>query len=563
MRIGIAFALALTAGCAVEGSADPAGTVTHVRTLLPTRVRRLTNAEYDASVWALVGADSVAAVSGFPRDSTQKLGFTVNDQQTVSPLLAGLLDGAAESVAGGARDSGWLATLSPCADTATQAEACARDFIEGFAAKAYRRALVDEDIEPLIALFRAGSGDGGTYEEGIALVVRAILQSPSFLYVTELGDGAAANVDGSFTLTPEEAASVLSYWATAGPPDPTLLENKGSLLSAEGREQQARRLLSMAAGRRRLQTFVREWLGIDHIAEVGKDSNIYPSFAAHRNAIAAESSSFIEEVLGASASLQELFGAEWTIAGSNYGATDEEIGAYYDAYYGLSPSGTGRTALRGARGGVRVGILNQPAFLSRFASATASNPVARGVALMRRLTCVELPSPVELDIDVIPPLPDPTTPKTTRALYSLHASDPVCTGCHQAIDNFGFAFEAYDGAGAFRSNREELVETTSGMSRLPVDTATTVSGTGTDLDAQYADSNALARTLANSETVRSCMARQAFRASSGSSTPDLRGAEDAFVAEWRELSLDQRSNLRETWVAFAKSRLFVERDPRP
>ncbi len=85
---------------------------------------------------------------------------------------------------------------------------------------------------------------------------------------------------------------------------------------------------------------VREWLGIDGVDEIDKDSNVYPSFASNHNAMAAESASFIDEVLSNGAgTLQELLGAEWTIIDSTKGATDEEISAYYTGYYGL---GVGR-----------------------------------------------------------------------------------------------------------------------------------------------------------------------------------------------------------------------------
>ena len=90
---------------------------------------------------------------------------------------------------------------------------------------------------------------------------------------------------------------------------------------------------------------VREWLGIDGIDEIDKDSNVYPSFAANHNAMAAESASFIDEVLtNGAGTLQELLGAEWTIIDSANGATDDEISAYYTGYYGLASDGTALTS---------------------------------------------------------------------------------------------------------------------------------------------------------------------------------------------------------------------------
>jgi len=545
------------------GSTDDAGMASD-NPRLPARVRRLTNAEYAASVFALLGVNAEAAVAGFPRDSTQRLGFTVNDAQIVSSVLAGQLDSAAHGMVAAARQIGQFDLLAPCSDPTSDGEACARAFIQSFGARAYRRPLTAEDIEPLFALYRAGAGEGGTYDAGIDFVTRAILQAPSFVYLTELGDSNAGSPAGTTTLTPHEIASQLSYLATAGPPDRDLRDNVDALVTAAGREQQLRRLLPTLEARTRLVRLVREWLGIDAIAEIDKDSNVYPAFAAHHDAIVAESVSFIDEVLGDGAgTLQELLGAEWTIISD--GASEDEVSAYYTDYYGVGAGGTAtaRIVLGGAAGGARVGILNQGAFLSRFATATGSNPVARGVAVMRRLACLELPDPAELDINVIPPVPDPRTPKTTRALYAAHVAESLCRTCHQSIDNFGFAFEQYDGMGAFRADRQEAVKTGAGVVSLPVDTATTVAGTGTDLDGDYADSNALARALSTSATVRACMARQMFRAAAGRGDASVRGAEAHFVTQWQLLPVDLQSSLIETLVAFVRSDVFVQRSTWP
>jgi len=520
--------------------------------LLPARVRRLTNAEYAASVFALLGVDAWASVARFPRDATQKLGFTVNDAQLVSPVLAAALDSAAQEVIASARQIGQLDLLSPCDDPANDGEACASAFIRSFGAKAYRRPVTVEDVDPLLDLYRAVVAEGGSYGEGIEFVTRAIVQAPDFVYLTELGDSRAISAAGTATLTPHETASLLSYLVTAGPPDSALLGDIDAIVTPAGREHHLRRLLPNLDARNRLVRVVREWLGIDGIDEIDKDSNVYPSFAAHHNAMAAESVSFIDEVLGHGAgTLQELLGAEWTIIDASNGATDDEIAAYFIDYYGLGRDGTtgkGRTWLTGASGGTRVGILNQGAFLSRFATATGSNPVQRGVAVMRRVACLELRDPVELDIDVVPPVADPNVPKTTRELYAAHAADPVCNSCHQSIDNFGYAFEQYDGMGGFRAN---------------LDTATTVTGTGTDLDGDYADSEALARALAGSPTARACMARQMFRAAFGRGDASARGAEERFLAEWRQLPVDLQSNLIETLVALVRSDGFVTRSTGP
>jgi hypothetical protein len=232
-----------------------------------------------------------AAAAGFPRDATQRLGFTVNDAQIVSSVLAGQLDSAAQAVVAAARQTGQFDLIAPCGDPTSDGETCARTFIQSFGAQAYRRPLTAEDIDPLLALYRAAAGPDGdsarSHDAGIDFVTRAILQAPGFIYLTELGDSTAASPAGKTMLTPHEIASLLSYLAIAGPPDRALLDNVDSMVSADGREQQLRRLLPTLEARTRLVRLVREWLGIDRIAEIDKDSNVYPSFAAHHDAIGA------------------------------------------------------------------------------------------------------------------------------------------------------------------------------------------------------------------------------------------------------------------------------------
>jgi hypothetical protein len=183
---------------------------------LPARVRRLSNAEYDASVRVLLGATLSPSVElGFPPDTKQGPAnapagpaFTVNDAQRVDPVLAQKLDAAALAVVAEARSSGRLEALSPCADaSAVGGEACARQFIQTFGAKMYRRPLSEAEAAGLLAAYHVGA-DGYSHAEGIDVVTRVLLQSPGFLYLTEIGEvGAAA----AFTMTPNEIATSLSY----------------------------------------------------------------------------------------------------------------------------------------------------------------------------------------------------------------------------------------------------------------------------------------------------------------------------------------------------------------
>jgi hypothetical protein len=508
---------------------------------LPARIRRLTRAEYDSSARALLGTTTSPSTDfSFPPDAKQGPAnspagpaFTVNDAQRVDPVLATKLDTAAQALVSEARANGKLDELSACANPgATGAEACAEEFIRNFGASAYRRPLSDAEAAGLLKAYHVGA-DGYTHEEGIDLVTRVLLQSPGFLYVTEIGEGGN---QPSFVMTANEIAASLSYLLTSGPPDDALLATaaSGALATPEAREEEARRLLATADGRERFVRVIREWLGIDDVAHREKSQNVYPEFAGVSAAMEKESRAFIDEVLhNSTGTLSELLTADWTV-----------VDPALAAVYGVSSAGDGkRTSLASVN---RRGILNQGAFLSVFASNNGTHPVFRGVAIMRRIACLPIPDPGALGIAVSVPQADPT--KTTRARFAAHAANDQCATCHDAIDNFGFAFESFDGIGKTRTSENGS----------PVETQVTLA-IGSDLDGTYAGSTELLTAMANSDSVKTCLARQIFRSTAARSDASVLDAENAFVETWKTLPAEQQGRLADVLVAFVKSPTFIQR----
>lgn len=535
-------------GSGGTGSGSAAGTgggTLAASPYIPARVRRLANAEYDASVQALLTTAMVpSATYAFPPDARQGpagapagAAFTVNDAQRVDPVLVDKLDSAAQALVTEARGNGRLAALSPCANPTTQGEACARTFVQSFGAKAYRRALSSDEIAGLVSgptsVYHVGA-DGYTYADGIDLLTRVFLQSAGFLYVTELGEPGVTGAP--FILTGNEIATALAYLVTSGPPDDALLAKAaaGTLATPDGRESEARRLLATPAGHARLVRVVREWLGIEDVAHREKASSVYPDFASVAQSMENESRAFVDEVLNNSTgTLTELLTADWTIV-------DPPLAAVY----GVTAAGTGqRTSLAGVP---RRGILNQGAFLSVFATNNGSHPVFRGVAIMRRLACVPVQDPGALGIVVNFPAAEPS--KSTRERFESHAADPGCAGCHSSIDAFGFALESFDGMGKLRTMDNGK----------PIDSSVTIK-VGSDLDGTYADGAALASALARSVSVKTCLARQIFRSAAGRSDGTVQGAEDDFVDTWKQLPAAQQDRLSEVLVAWIKSPRFVQR----
>ena len=536
----------LTAGGTVETSGVPTGIASDAPNLAPTptgvetdaligkRIRRLSNAEYNASISALLGS-ALAPADKFAPDARQN-GFTVNESQRVDPVLAKQLFTTAESV--GADVASRVDEFAPCS-TPNEQEQCAQRFIAQFGAQAYRRPLSDEEKAGLLAVFAVGAAEG-SYSEGISLVVQAITQSASFLYLTELGDDTAAG--DSVALTPYELASSLAYLVTGAPPDQELLSaaENGQLSTPEGRLAEMERLAVAGHTVERIVRIVREWLELDRITATDKDSQVYPRFNEFKEAVIAESYSFVRAVVDPAAQVSgsdvaTLLGANWTVA-------EPGLGQFYPDAEDL---GNGYLSLEKRRG-----ILNQGAFLSVKAHAHESSPVLRGVLVARRVACIAIPAPASLNIDIVPPVPDPT--QTTRQRFEVHTQDTQCASCHTTIDGFGNAFEQYDGMGMFRDTENGL----------PVDATTTVE-VNMDFDANYNDSNEMAVALANSAVVRQCFARHIFNAAAASSGAEVAEAERAFLAAWQQLSPEDQGNVFETLAAFVQSPLFTHRRSTP
>jgi hypothetical protein len=500
--------------------------------LLPARIRRLTVAEYQASVSDTIGSAADAVSVDFVPDSRQS-GFTVNEAQRVDPVFARQLAEASLKLAADVR--GRVGELAPCANPAGGAEACAESFIRSFGQRIFRRPVGDDEVAQLLLVFRAAF-DGGSYDEGIELVVRGMLQSAAFLYLTEIGDTPAATVK----LTPYELASSISYLIQGHPPSAELIDQalRGELDMPGSRATITSTLFDPRA-RDRVVRVVREWLGTDRILETAKDTNVYEEFAGVRGAMDRETAEFLQVlVTEEGAALSKLLSADWTVV-------NEPLARIYG-----SSAGSADTFERISTPN-RLGILNQGAFLSVFAHADGTAPVLRGVALMRRLACIDLPNPIDLNISVVPPAPDLT--KSTRERFSIHATDPKCATCHKQIDNFGFAFEQFDGMGELR--------TEDGMHA--VDSSSVI--TGTDFDGSYANSNELVSAMAHSPQVRDCFARHVFRALAATSAPELRASEDGFVKHW-ETTLERDAsnqvvdvNIINTLVSYVSDPAFAYR----
>ncbi len=276
----------------------------------PVAVRRLSNDEYDTTLQDLLQAAPGTAVNFQP--DARNLGYrNVAAALTVPLVVAEQYSTAAAKLA--AQVSANAATLAPCAGSDAAAEVtCAESFITSFGANAFRRPLVAEEVTAYSKIFQDERGRT-SYAEGIGAVAETLLQSPYFLYKTEMGAGTGV----ARLLTAHELATQISYLVTGTMPDPDLMAaaNGNQLTTADQREAQARRLFKSNRTPTWLRGFVTQWTSISTLPAVKKDPAFFPTYDTNlQTAIIEESNRFVDAVFAnEGGSLATLFTANWSI----------------------------------------------------------------------------------------------------------------------------------------------------------------------------------------------------------------------------------------------------------
>lgn len=486
---------------------------------LPAGIRRLSQAEVQTAATALLGVPATGLATAIGSDIRQA-GYTRNADQRVGSVQADALWQAAEALAHQAVTQR-LGTLAPC-PVATGSEACAQSFIHTFATRAFRRAPSAAEEAALLTVYRAG----GSWSAGVELVISAVLQSGSFLYVTELGGSSTGETT---TLSGEEIATTLSLLFTGAPADDALLAagRSGALATAAGRESAARALLASPAARAQVERMLLEWQGSDAVGEAPKDSGLFPEWAAARADVLAESRAIVDTVVfEGDGTLRSLLSTERTT-----------VTPALASFYGLTESGPI------VQPPYRRGLLLAGAFSAANAHFNSTAPVKRGAVVRKKLLCQDLPLPSGAGVTIVVPPPDPTL--TTRERFSAHSASPSCAGCHKLLDPIGFALESFDSLGRHRTIENGKV----------IDTAGELINAG-DADGPFADAVEMSALLAKSRTVAECFDRQLFRFASGRSGVE---EERTFVDFVRARPSGAEGKILELLVDYAQSDSFVTR----
>ncbi|MBM75067.1 MAG: hypothetical protein CMK59_06685 [Proteobacteria bacterium] len=399
-------------------------------------LRRLSHVEYDNTIRDLFGIESNWGASFAPDNVVHGYNNNATGLQ-VSSLLADQYMNAAEEVANQVIHA-QAELIIPCGILERSVN-CAEDFLLQQGGRIFRRPLNSAEMAFYLGFFEDIYYEDG-FNEALEWTLAALLQSPHFLYRSELGQAGAS---GSFELTSWELATELSYLIWQTTPDDALLElaANGSLLDREVLHQQVEQMLLDPRATQTISNLSEQWLSLNLLPIVPREGD-YDVFTDElRTDMGLEIDKFIQGAFLENLTLSDLFLAE-------YSYMTQDLAHFYGVSFNtdsIDSDGFARVDLSSDhRYG---GLLTQGALLTVHALPSSSSPIHRGLLIRERLLCQELPLP-PANLDTSPPAMDPNL--STRERYEAHSVDPACAGCHNLIDPLGFGLEHYDGIGRWR-----------------------------------------------------------------------------------------------------------------
>jgi hypothetical protein len=378
-----------------------------------------------------------------------------------------------------------FAAVTACGSTPT--DTCAQQFLAGFAQKAYRRPLSSDEQARLSTFYTVAKADlGASVNEAVQYGVSAILQSPQFLYRTELG--ADWREDGA--LSPFELASMLSYFLTDKAPDQPLLDAaaQSKLSKAEEIGAQVDRILQSEAARRNLEGAMMSYFSYPNLeSQIIQDAAFTGDL---RRSMYHEASLFLKGALW-DGKLNDLL-----VSRKGY------VNAALAPIYGLAQFPPPGATLDADQFAVielpanRTGLLTQAGFLANRSRPDATSVVGRGLLIKNALLCSETPAPTEGVQQAIDGIVAANPNASERQMADIRAATSPCNGCHASFDAYGLALDTYDVLGRYREQDPQ---------GRPIDASVTLPeqvGGGTAKDIVE-----VARKLASTDAFAKCMSK--------------------------------------------------------
>lgn len=461
------------ATASTPGTLDLRGSPTYYRFV------RLTNEQWSNSVRDLlaIAAPTDIAANFHASPSGDDHDFANNEQNLdIDNPKWQDFQGASETLAA-------QVTASDAALAKVYSGTDAAGFISAFGRRAYRRVLTTAEKSTYMTLFSSGSTltrSGSAFAKGASLVIRAMLQSPYFLYRSELGATGQP-------LAAYEVAAKLSLWLRNTTPNDALLDSAGGtgkLDTADGAAAMAKTMLDEQTASTVMRKFHGDFLHLDMYATLTKSgvSNFNAAVAPELT----ESSYLFFDKIFSKGGVKDI-----------YLSTTGFVGPNMASLYGSGVTAPSSGYTEQTLGANRVGFFTQLPYLMYWGRNADPDSIHRGVRLNIDAMCALLGPPANT-----PPM---LLPKQAGETNRTNV-DKTTSGCGQACHNeminpIGFAFEHFDGMGQYRDTEKDITG-----AALPIDSHGSyafIDGTKT-----YAGAPELMQILASGQQAHMCYAKK-------------------------------------------------------
>ena len=256
---------------------------------------------------------------------------------------------------------------------------CISESVRYYAPKLWRRPVTEEEVARHAAIARAAGAAAEDADLGLRYVLASLLQAPSFVYITDIGEPDTST--GARRYTSVEMAGRLSYFLWNSAPDDALLAaaEAGDLVDPEEIRTQVERMLDDERAADLAERFFgRNW-NVDRLDAQSKDPALFPEWTASMaDAALQEFRMGLDAATASGASILDLFSARET-------HMNGELAELYD--YPVSGAQFQRIPLDDNR----AGLLTSPAVLAANAKPNRTSPTQRGLFIRANLLCLPVP----------------------------------------------------------------------------------------------------------------------------------------------------------------------------
>jgi len=345
----------------------------------------------------------------------------------------------------------------------------AKQIAESFARRAFRRPVTEHEIATLLSVFKLADDQDEVFTESVKLMLKAVLVSPAFLFITpdDVSVSVSVSVSGSAAgaktdivpLGQHQLASRLSYlfWATMPDDELNALANAGKLHDHAVITAQVQRLIADPRSSALFHSFGAPWLGVDKLDEHVVSEKKYPLLTKElRQAMYDEPAMLFDLILRENRSLIELIDANFTFMNGSLAKI-----------YGMEATVKGAKMVRVPLSDPnRGGVLAMPGVLTVTSQASRTSPPQRGFWVLKQILG-QAPPPPPMNV---PALEQQDTTANSdlsqRQRMERHSTDPACVDCHRTLDPIGFGLENFDAIGRWR-DKDDAGVTVDSSGELP------------------------------------------------------------------------------------------------